>query len=61
MTQHKRHSLAVAKCEKCNLVHLIIEQNHQIIASIPLTRGEWAQLIGAYGDMIGDERYNPPN
>ena len=57
MIHRGQHSVAVTRCPKCNLVHLIIEENHRIIASVPLTRAEWAQLLGAYGDMLAGPDY----
>lgn len=61
MSHHRKAKIAIAKCEKCNMIHLIVEQDQCIVASVPMTRGEWAQLIGAYGDMMSSEPFNPPN
>jgi len=48
----KRPGVSVAVCSSCKQAHLVITEAGENIASIALTREEWAKLIGAYGDII---------
>lgn len=53
---HKKGSaVAVGRCQSCGCLHLIVIEQSAVVASIPLTREEWAKLIGAYGDMLAGE------
>lgn len=40
---HKKRGIGVARCQQCNLIHLILMDGNVIAASIPLTRDEWAR------------------
>jgi hypothetical protein len=48
----KRPGVSVAVCSSCKQAHLVITEAGRNIASIAMTREEWAKLIGAYGDII---------
>jgi hypothetical protein len=48
----KRPGVSVAVCRRCSNAHLVITEAGQNIASIAMTRAEWAKLIGAYVDII---------
>jgi hypothetical protein len=36
----------------------VVREKGRIVTSVPLTREDWAQLIGAYGEMIGAGLYD---
>lgn len=49
---HKKRGIGVARCPQCTLIHLVLTHGNATVESVPLTREEWARLIGAYGDML---------
>ena len=58
MSHRQGHHVHVSRCPHCNHVHLVVREKGRIVTSVPLTREDWAQLIGAYGEMIGAGLYD---
>lgn len=55
----ERYAIEVGRCPRCNHVHLIIRKPGEPVISIPLSRLEWARLIGAYGEILdGNNHFN---
>lgn len=46
--------VSVARCPYCGGLHLVVSGVHSL--SIPLTRQQWAELIGSYGDNLAKEK-----
>lgn len=46
--------VSVARCAYCGGLHLVVSGAHAL--SIPLSRQQWAELIGSYGDNLAKEK-----
>jgi len=57
MKHFGHHEVTVGRCPNCPRIHLIVRENGRVVASVPMERDEWAQLIGAYGDLFGGANY----
>lgn len=59
MKSHTSHlyKTTLRLCPGCGEVHLEIQHNGRVLATFPMTRDEWAKLIGTYGDLIGAAQY----
>ncbi len=55
MTHRGRYSTGIVRCPKCGLLHLLVYENGRLVVSVPMTRDEWALLIGMYGDHLAAE------
>lgn len=51
--EHKRTTgVGVVLCPACGEIHIMVVDEENVCTSIPLTRAEWAKLLGAYGDLL---------
>ena len=46
--------VSVARCAYCGGLHLVVSGAHAL--SIPLSRQQWSELIGSYGDNLAKEK-----
>lgn len=52
-----KYRTRVARCPGCKEIHIIIQSHGRTIISFPMTREDWAKLLGEYGDLVSEGRY----